>query len=69
MARKRLKVFRVEHGLSQCDFAEKIGYSRGYYRRVESGECTGSLRFWQSIADVFGYSLPDIMELTEIENS
>ncbi len=67
MTRTNLKVFRVKHGLTQDEFAQKIGYSRSYYRRVENAEYSGALKFWQAISTVFGIPMVDVLELMKVD--
>lgn len=63
MERTKLKQFRVGQRKTQDQFAESIGYSRGYYRRVEAGEYGGALKFWQKISEVYGIPMADVLEL------
>lgn len=69
MERTKLKQFRVGKKQTQGEFAEGIGYSRGYYRRVESGEYGGSLKFWQKIGEVHGVPMVDVLELMKVDES
>lgn len=57
--RTELKVFRVKQGLSQEQFAEKLGYSRGHYARFENGEAETTLRFLQALETAFGLSFEE----------
>lgn len=67
MARTNLKVFRVKYGLTQDEFAKKIGYSRSYYRRVENSECSGAMKFWQAISTEFVIPMVDVLELMKVD--
>lgn len=69
MERTKLKQFRVGKRQTQAEFAESIGYSRGYYRRVEAGEYSGSLKFWQKIAEVHDRPMNDVLELMEVDKN
>lgn len=55
--RTNLKLFRVKKGLSQDEFAERIGYSRATYSAIESGKRDGRLTFWNDLQHAF--SIPD----------
>lgn len=57
--RTELKVFRIKQGMTQAQFAEKIGFSRGHYARFENGEAGTTLRFLQALQKAFGLSLEE----------
>ena len=65
--RMKLKLFRIKKRLSQDKFAEKLGYSRGQYRLIESGEQPISPKFLVAFVEVFGGTLEEAKELTERE--
>lgn len=64
MKRTDLKLFRIRHGLTQEQMAEKLGYSRGCYIRVESGKLSISLRFLTALSTEFGISIDEAREIT-----
>lgn len=65
--RKNLKLFRIALDLSQTEIAEKLDVSRSYYGFIESGRQKGSVKFWETLKDVFVLSDKNIEELKQIE--
>lgn len=69
MAKKKkrtsLKLFRVQHGLSQEKFAEKLGFCRGHYAKFENGEQDVTLRFLEALTKAFGISFEEAQALSE----
>lgn len=65
--RMKLKLFRIKKRLSQDKFAEKLGYSRNHYARLESGEQPITLKFLEAFVAAFGGTLEEAKELTECE--
>ena len=65
MKRTDLKLLRIQHGLTQDRMAEKIGFSRNQYQRVEAGDQDVSLKFLVAFGDAFGMSLEEAKELTK----
>lgn len=55
--RLKLKAFRALKGLSQAEFAEKIGCTRSRYTGIETGRRDGSPEFWAALQNAFG--IPD----------
>lgn len=66
--RTALKIFRVQHNLSQDSMAQKLGFSRQHYARIENGEQDVSLRFLVKLGEVFGIELEKAKELTRVES-
>lgn len=66
--RTALKIFRVQHNLSQDGMAQKLGFSRQHYARIENGEQDVSLRFLVKLGEVFGIELEKAKELTRVES-
>lgn len=66
--RKNLIIFRVQRDLTQTDMAEKLGFSRQHYSRVENGKQDVSLRFLVKLCEVFGITLDKAEELTKVES-
>lgn len=60
-----LRERRIQSGHSQEDMAEKLGISQAYYCAIEHGLRKKSLdlRTAQSIADVFGVPIEDVIRL------
>ena len=65
--RTRLKLFRVQHKLTQEQFANKIGYGRMTYANVENGKRNPSKNFCVEIAKAFGLSLTKVSELMIVD--
>lgn len=63
--RKKLKLFRVGLGMSQEQFSVKIGYSRGQYARIESGERNVTLNFLNALCKAFNMKITEAQSLTE----
>lgn len=57
MVNKSLKVLRVKNGLTQEQMANKMGWSRQYYAKTESGRSFGTVPFWNKLQKAFG--VPD----------
>lgn len=66
--RKDLKLFRIDKELSQEQFAEKLGYSRGQYARFENGAQDVTLRFLEALTKAFGITLDDAKAITKRNN-
>ena len=64
---KNLKLFRIALDLSQAEIAKKLDVSRSYYGFIESGRQKGSVKFWETMKDVFVLSDKNIEELKQIE--
>ena len=56
----RIRELRKKTGLSQENFASKIGMDRTYYASVESGKRNISLNNIKKIADGLGISLSEL---------
>lgn len=54
---ERIKQIRLEAGLTQMQFAERIGLSRNYIALIETGSRDPSERTISDICRVFGVSL------------
>jgi DNA-binding XRE family transcriptional regulator len=63
--RRRLYLFRCENGLTQEQFAEKIGFKRDTYSKIENGSREPSMRFCKGISEAFGISIADAIALME----
>lgn len=68
MDRRNLKVFRVRHGLTQCQMALKIGVSRSIYAEVEKGTRNCSQTFLEKLQKAFNIPDEDMWTLTKIYN-
>ena len=68
MERTELKVFRVKQGLTQEKFAEKIGFSRGYYARIENGERDITMRFLKALEKAFNIPFAEAQRITLRDN-
>lgn len=67
--RRNLRVFRVKLGLTQDDFAKRIGYSRSYCQLVESGKYLASMRFWLKISEQFSVPMSEVVELMKVDEN
>lgn len=70
--RLKLKAYRALKGLSQSEFAERIGCSRGRYTSIETGRRDGTPEFWRALQSAF--EIPDtemwaLMQREKTENS
>lgn len=63
MARTALKVFRVQHRLSQKEMSDKIGCNRATYSSIENGTRNGRQSFWQTLQNAFHIPDSEIWEL------
>lgn len=66
--RTSLKLFRVQHGLSQEQIAEKLGFCRGHYAKFENGTQDVTLRFLEALATAFGITFDEAKEITKRDN-
>lgn len=57
---ERLKVLRLEKGLTQSELAEKAAINTNYYAKVERGEATASVPMLEKIAEVLGVDISEI---------
>lgn len=62
------KRFRDKLGMTQDEFAEKIGMSRSYVSRFESGHINATLDVIYKICDVFGVSPGQLLDDNENSN-
>lgn len=52
--RENLKAARKAAGLTQQQMADKTNVGLRHYKKVESGEITGSVSLWDNIEDILG---------------
>ena len=57
MKRKNLKLFRVQHDLTQVQMAKILGVCKATYNFVECGKRQGTPEFWQRLQKEF--NVPD----------
>ena len=57
----RIRAFREEHGLTQTDFAERIGIARQQIGRYESGFEVPSTRIAMAIANFMDVSVHELL--------
>ncbi len=55
--RINLKLFRIEHELTQEDMAQRCGLDRSSYSLIEAGQREGRLKFWRKLQETF--NIPD----------
>lgn len=70
--RLKLKAFRALKGLSQADFAARIGCTRARYTGIETGRRDGAPEFWRALQAAF--EVPDaemwaLMQTEKADNS
>jgi transcriptional regulator with XRE-family HTH domain len=62
----RLRMLRLQHGLSQSDLAQKLDLKRrGYISNLEAGRKTPSLDLTVQIADLFGVTTDSLLGAQE----
>jgi transcriptional regulator with XRE-family HTH domain len=59
---EKIKTFRTQKGLSQAEFAEKIGLSRGHITRLETGKFNPSTDVLKKIAVLFDVSADYLLD-------
>lgn len=59
---KRLRLIRIEKGMSQGDIEAKTGLLRSYLSRVENGHTIPSLHTLGKLATALGVSLAEMVE-------
>lgn len=65
--RLNLKILRIKKGMSQDEFAKKLGVSRGCYGAIERGFRNGNKRFWGNLQVNFDLTEDDLKELQKVE--
>jgi len=53
----KLKMLRIELNISQCDFAELLGYSVSGYAKIERNETDLTIAKLENIAKILGISI------------
>lgn len=61
MARITLKAARINAGLTQDELAEKLGISRNYYQKLESGQAEMRPVYLYGLCQVLGFGVDDII--------
>ena len=61
MFSNRIGQYRANLGLTQKEFAKKIGYSRSYLAEIESGKVRPSSNFLEAVSRVFKMSIDALM--------
>lgn len=67
MRRVNLKIFRIQHNLTQSDMAERVGCSRDAYREIESGNRNPSYDFMEKFKEAFDVPAENMWQLMERE--
>lgn len=57
---KKLKVLRLERGLTQAEIAEKAKMSVNYYAKIERGEVRPSVDIYERLAKALKATASDI---------
>ena len=63
MDRLNLKGFRVQHGLTQTEMAQKCGVGLSTYNAIERGKTDGKVKFWELLKEEYNLSGEAICEL------
>lgn len=63
--RTNLKVFRVKHGLTQQQMADRLCYTRASYQAIETGKRNGQKAFWDTLQYAFAIPSADMWELQQ----
>jgi len=50
---EKLKIIRTHYGMSQVEFAEKLGVSRSTYTNIEQGRAVATPRLIHTVAAIF----------------
>ncbi len=58
---KRIKKIREESGLNQIQVAKFIGVDQSYISKIENGERQLRLDLLEKLANLFGYSMTNLM--------
>ena len=58
----RLKELRIQHGISQGDLADKLGFKQGTISQWESGKRLIDIETLTTLADLYGVSTDYILE-------
>lgn len=64
---KRIKGYRIRHGITQTDLANKFGIAKSTISGYERGDVVPPLDFVLAICDGLGYTLNQFFELEESE--
>lgn len=59
---ERIRLLRIDTGMSQEAFAEKCGFARTYMSRIETGGANPSLDALQTLATALETSLGDLFK-------
>ena len=61
--RTNLKLFRVSAGMTQQEFAAKIGCARSTYALIEEGTRDGRVQFWNNLKTAFNVPSESMFDL------
>ncbi len=64
--KNRIHVLRSEKGWSQAELAERVNVSRNSINAIENGRFDPSLPLAFRIADVFGLSVEEVFDKTDV---
>jgi putative transcriptional regulator len=64
--KNRIHVLRAEKGWSQAELAERVNVSRNSINAIENGRFDPSLPLAFRIADVFGLSVEEVFDKTDV---
>ncbi|KFX57198.1 XRE family transcriptional regulator [Clostridium botulinum] len=69
MFNTKIKLLRVERGITQEDLAIDLGVNRSTISEIERGTFNPSLKLAFSIANYFGRTIDEIFEILEDDNN
>jgi len=58
---ERIRKFRKEKGLTQNEFAQKLGYTQGFLSEIEKGKAEPSREFLKKLAEVYNLSADEVL--------
>lgn len=61
--RLALKQFRVGLDMNQQEFADGVGYNRGFYGKIEKGQQNGTIEFWAALQKAYNVPNEKMWEL------
>lgn len=64
----RIRLLREDRGLSQSDFAYRIGINRSYLSGVENGKRNLTVDILARMADILGITLSELFEGVDAED-
>lgn len=57
MKRKKMIILRINHGMTQKEFGDTLGYEGQYISQIETGRTNGGMKFWYKVRTT--YNIPE----------